>query len=640
MGCSSLKVLNICVMILVLFNVASTLYYNISFVKEGNLDAFIYGKDFKNKPCGLMDGKQQFKLSLPFIPKAIFSYAKNMSFCVSQCPKWVKNTTELLIEGGYGHLFEFHSNVTSKFLCGTIPNSNGFYRLQGGRCKKEFEDSYVQRYTYSYKNNETTEELPTECLAAPEDSKLYQIVEQLVVILTASWRTVSCISFIAFINVALVCGIFLFNGSKVKMAAVVTSLTISMIASLRFMSEHVPADAYWDCLYALRDSVKKWRISERFRLNTNECNALAAFSWLMFNFFWVFVSAVYVKKQSLVAETDSKINKMVVATPKLLLSLMLTLVLMPLSAALPLFMLIRPLQENYDFGFNYNASGKSWFFYYYLLYNLLTAIILTSCVRTFHKKLIAGYLYSELKKTSQILSRKETDEPCFLALIASVFQRVFLFPFCVAFELLSILPRKKMGLKSADVPSWLRTARVGSDVIIPHALFGDDVFLSHSALDRCVEFNRKLARKDNVQRCIYYALLKVCVPILSATSSAFAISFFATTTPGITGDNPLFRDFTRFELLIAVVAACFVTSHAVDVVRTAHLCSVYCAMAASEEKRKKLVNIEPKPEIFLLFAEKSVVESKLKGSIKRLVEYFKNYFRSEENVDSNPIMKV
>ena len=151
MGCSSLKVLNIFVMILVLFNVASTLYYNISFVKEGNLDAFIYGKDFKNKPCGLMNGKQQFKLSLPFIPKAIFSNAKNISFCVSQCPKWVKNTTELLIEGGYGHLFEFHNNVTSKFLCGTIPNSNGFYQLQGGRCKKEFEDSYVQRLTYSYK---------------------------------------------------------------------------------------------------------------------------------------------------------------------------------------------------------------------------------------------------------------------------------------------------------------------------------------------------------------------------------------------------------------------------------------------------------------------------------------------------------
>jgi len=244
------------------------------------------------------------------------------------------------------------------------------------------------------------------------------------------------------------------------------------------------------------------------------------------------------------------------------------------------------------------------------------------------------------KKTNPLLSRRQTDEPSFVALIASVFQRVFLFPFCVAFELLSILPWKKMGLKSADVPNWLRTARIGSDVIIPHALFGDDVFLSHSALDRCVEFNRKFERKDNVQRNIYYALLGVCVPILSATSSALAISFFATTTPGITGDNPLFRDFTRFELLIAVVAACFVTSHAVDVVRTAHLCSVYCAMAASEEKRKKLVNIEPKPEIFLLFAEKSVVESKVKGSIKRLVEYFKNYFRSEENVDSNPIMKV
>ena len=150
MGCSILKVLNTCFIILAVLNVTSILYYNISSVSEGKLKTFIYGKDFKNKPCGLMDGKQQFQINLPYKPSAHWTDAQYMSFCVPRCPGYIGNTTRLLIEGGYGHLFEFHRNEISKFLCGTLPGSISSYSLQGGRCKKVGE-FYIPQLTYYYK---------------------------------------------------------------------------------------------------------------------------------------------------------------------------------------------------------------------------------------------------------------------------------------------------------------------------------------------------------------------------------------------------------------------------------------------------------------------------------------------------------
>ena len=85
--------------------------------------------------------------------------------------------------------------------------------------------------------------MPTECSKAPEDSKTYQIAEQLVVILTAWWRPVLCIVAVVFMNVASVSCVLLFSGSKTKFAVIVTSLTISVLSLLRFMNDHVPVRA-------------------------------------------------------------------------------------------------------------------------------------------------------------------------------------------------------------------------------------------------------------------------------------------------------------------------------------------------------------------------------------------------------------
>ena len=459
-----------------------------------------------------------------------------------------------------------------------------------------------------------------------------------------------CIVIVVFMNVALVSGILLFSGSKIKLVVVVTSLTISVLSSLRFMNNHVPVDAYRESLQAIGESITSWRISEKFRLNTNESNALAAFLWVMVNFFWVFVSTVYVKKQSLVAETDLKINKMVVATPKLFLSLMLTYVLVPLSAAIPAFWLIATLQDNSA------PVDKNVFFIISLLVFFFIVILYTSFVKMFHKKLIADSLRTKLNSTSQLLLWKNTEDPIFLVIIFSVFLEIIMFPFCVVFEIVNIIPWKKMGLNFIKVPNLLYVSRIGSDVIIPFALFGADS-LSRSAIDACVKFNKKLTRSDSIQRHFYYPLLRVCAPVLAVFSSTFAIDFFAPRTPldplllpGITGDNPLLGNFRRFELLLIVVATFFMTSHAVDVVQTAHTCAVYHEMAAREEEKKKLKGLlgELRRETRSVLAgeDKVVVElrrsRRRKGSAKRLVECIKNYLGGERRVEacSNPTTKV
>ena len=103
-----------------------------------------------------------------------------------------------------------------------------------------------------------------------------------------------------------------------------------------------------------------------------------------------------------------------------------------------------------------------------------------------------------------------------------------MFPFCVVFEIVNIVPWQKMVFNFTKVPNLLYASRTGSDVIIPFAFFGDGS-LCRSAVDACVKLNKKFTRSDSIQRSFYCPLLRICVP--AVFSSALAIDPFL--RPGI-----------------------------------------------------------------------------------------------------------
>ena len=136
MSCSCDK----CAVILITSIAISLFCLDICIVKLGGLDSFIYGKDFKNKSCDLVEGKQHFEMKIPYKPKSYhlnragsnllqFFKLPELSVCVSKCP-YHTNTTDLLLDSGYGRLFDTNGD----FICGKLPDYVGPYQLQGGRC--------------------------------------------------------------------------------------------------------------------------------------------------------------------------------------------------------------------------------------------------------------------------------------------------------------------------------------------------------------------------------------------------------------------------------------------------------------------------------------------------------------------------
>ena len=503
------------------------------------------------------------------------------------------------------------------------------------------------------------------CSKPPKDDDvIYQFVEQLVVLFTTHLRSIACIFVVVFANVAIVATFLLFNGSKSKVVIVVVSMTISMLLCLRFMHDHVPTHAYKESLQAIGDSFLNGQLSKKFWTDTNVRNGLAGFFWLMINFFYTFLCAVYIKKHSLVAEKDMEINKLVIATPVLIFPLLLTYILVPLSVALPLLAIIMTLKENYEIitysEFN-NDSVKGCVYWYFMVTLTLLLLLFTSCVRTFHKNLIAKFIYSKLKEQSLLILCEEADEPRLISVAGSALNEIIMFPFCVVFEVVNIVPWKKMGLKLMKVPDVLYTTRVGSDVILPVAMFGDN---RDDAYKRCVKYHKNFTFSNKFQRIVYYALLRVCVPILVVTSSNFMINFFTPHTkffhiflPNIAGVNPLFEHFHQFELALMVFMSYLLTSHAVDVVQTTYTCSVYYENSlkdffADENNKTKELNSRSFSELVTQqLPEQKERKSykvslktlqKLNISINRIILKIKHYITRDGRAEvySNSIMKV
>ena len=118
----------------------SFVFGSLASVLFGGLGALTHGKDFENSPCSSLEGDERFQVKIPYKPKSYllnkqsgklleFLKLPELSVCVAECP-YQEKTTKMLIENGYGSLFDFEGG----FVCGKLPKHIGPYKLVGGRC--------------------------------------------------------------------------------------------------------------------------------------------------------------------------------------------------------------------------------------------------------------------------------------------------------------------------------------------------------------------------------------------------------------------------------------------------------------------------------------------------------------------------
>ena len=206
-----------------------------------------------------------------------------------------------------------------------------------------------------------------------------------------------------------------------------------------------------------------------------------------------------------------------------------------------------------------------------------------------------------------------------------------MFPFCLIFEVINFVPWKKMGLKLMKVPDILYTNRIGSDVIIPVVLFGEN---REEAFKRCVKMQKTCPHNYKIQTAVFYPLLRICIAMLTSFFSYLIMNNF-TSHPNIPGVNSLFENFHHFELVVIFFFSFFLTFHFVDILQTTFICCFYYETELQEVNRrlKSKINI-----VFPDYSQNTLQEVLHKDLFKapEQLKYYENFKFSHFNFPSRP----
>ena len=163
----------------------------------------------------------------------------------------------------------------------------------------------------------------------------------------------------------------------------------------------------------------------------------------------------------------------------------------------------------------------------------------------------------------------------------SPFKHTFTAPFCLVFEVVNYVPCKKMGFSLWKVPDFLYTYRIGTGVIIPNVLLGENY---KKAFGRCVK--RIRSKQVRTLGGVFYPLMRFCVSVLTTFLSYWILKIFSGYSV-LRGVNPLFESFHRFELVVVFSMSFFLTRHSVDVLETTSTCRQFYEEELQEENKRK-----------------------------------------------------
>ena len=243
--------------------------------------------------------------------------------------------------------------------------------------------------------------------STPEDDKIYQVLEQIAVVFSSHACQIFCTFAIVFVTFGVVSHSLVSRGRKSKAAMIVTSLTVSTLASLYFACSNLSAYYYekkWSDLFFNGEIPL---IASYFSNGQIAFVFLASYFWLMANAHYIFLAVTYFKEKPSAKEADKTFKAaseiFQLAKPLLrayVLSFVNVCVWIPIAMLFYNYYHILPLTTG-------NFLSTKVLCLLYAVSTVTVAFLFAHSVRLQHNYVIARRVYHKIKQPR--LARKHTE---------------------------------------------------------------------------------------------------------------------------------------------------------------------------------------------------------------------------------------